>query len=169
MLEGGKQLKCKVNFPCILCKYDHLTHLFPRMEDASNFIAQGPAVFTNHLPNNQNMNLRIVDPGFASSGTQNHLEVAPSHGCINMVKASKVVTRAKDYCLSQPDLGNETSPHESHLQIENPMDKPTAPPRIPKGVLKRLGHNPNAQAIQNYLVFEDLSQTPCAMSAFEVL
>ena len=78
MLEGGKQLKCKVNFPCILCKDDHLTHLFPRMEDASSSIAQGP-------------------------------------------------------------------------------------------VLKRLGHNPNAQAIQNYLVFEDLSQTPCAMSAFEVL
>ena len=58
-------------------------------------------MLTNPLPNNQNMNLRIVDPGFASSGTQNPPEVAPGHGCINMVKASKVVTRAKDYGLSQ--------------------------------------------------------------------
>ena len=75
----------------------------------------------------------------------------------------------KDYDSSQPELGKDPSPPKSHLQIENPIDKPKAPPRIPKGVLKRLGHNPNAQAIQNYLVFEDLSQTPCAMSAFEVL
>ena len=112
---GGKQPKCKVNFPCILCKDDHLTHFFPRMEDASNFIAQGPAVFTNHLPNNQNMNLRIVDPGFASSGTQNPPEVSPGHGCINLVKASKVVTRVKDYGLSQPDLGKEPSPPKSPL------------------------------------------------------
>ena len=103
-------------------------------------------MFTNPLPNNQNMNLRIVDPGFASSGTQNPLEVAPSHGCINMVKASKVVTCAKYYGSSQPDLGKETSPPESRLQIENPTAKPEAPPRIPKGVLKCLGHNPNAQA-----------------------
>ena len=115
------------------------------------------------------MNLRIIYPCFASSGTQNPPEVSPGHSCINMVKASKVVTRAKYYCLSQPDLGNETSPHESHLQIENPTDKPEAPPRIPKGVLKLLSHNPNAQAAQNYLVVEDLSQNPCAMSAFEVL
>ena len=32
---GDKQPKCKVKFPCKLCKDDHLTHLCPRMEDAS--------------------------------------------------------------------------------------------------------------------------------------
>ena len=31
---GDKQPKCKVKFPCKLCKDDHLTHLCPRMEDA---------------------------------------------------------------------------------------------------------------------------------------
>ena len=61
-----------------------------------------------------------------------------------MVKDSKVVTRAKDYGFSQPDLGKELYPPESSLRIENPMDKPKAPPRIPKGFLKRLGHNPNS-------------------------
>ena len=49
------------------------------------------------------------------------------------------------------------------------MDKPEAQPRLPKGVLKHLGHNPNARAAQNYLVIKDLGQTPCAMSALEVL
>jgi hypothetical protein len=41
--------------------------------------------------------------------------------------------------------------------------------RIPKGAFKRTSHNPNARAAQNYSVVEDLSQTPCAMSALEVL
>ena len=36
---GDKQSKRKVNFPCKLCKDGHLTHLCPRMEDASRFIA----------------------------------------------------------------------------------------------------------------------------------
>ena len=44
------------------------------MENALKFIAQGPAVFTNPLPNNQNMNSRTIDPSCASSVTQNPLE-----------------------------------------------------------------------------------------------
>ena len=74
------------------------------------------------------------------------------------------MTRTKDYGSSQPDLGKEPSPPEIPLRIEKPTDKLEAPPRIPKGVLKRLGHNPNSRATQNYLVVEDLGQTPCAMS-----
>jgi hypothetical protein len=40
---------------------------------------------------------------------------------------------------------------------------------IPKGAFKKSSHNPNARATQNYSAVEDLSQTPCAMSALEVL
>ena len=29
---GDKQVKCKVKFPCKLCKDDHLTYLCPRMK-----------------------------------------------------------------------------------------------------------------------------------------
>ena len=75
----------------------------------------------------------------------------------------------KEYGSSQLDLGKEPSPPESPFRIENPMDKPEAPPRIPKGVLKRSGHNPNAWAAYNYSFVEDLGKTPCAMSALEVL
>ena len=109
------------------------------MEDALKFIAQGPAMFTNPLPNNQNMNSRTVDPGCASSGAQNPSEVAPGHGCINLVKATKVVTHVKDYGLSQPYLRKEPSPFESPLRIEKPTDKYKAPPRVPKGGLKAFG------------------------------
>ena len=90
-------------------------------------------------------------------------------GCINMVCAVKVVTHAKDYSLSQPNPGKEPDPPGTPLRIEKPADKPEAAPCIPKGVLKRLGHNPNARAAQNYSVVEDLGHTPCAMSSLEVL
>ena len=36
--EGDNHTKHKVKFPFNLCKEDHLTHLCPRMEDASSFI-----------------------------------------------------------------------------------------------------------------------------------
>ena len=55
------------------------------------------------------------------------------------------------------------------MRIENPSDKTEALPRIPKGVLKHLGHNPNARAAHNYSIIEDLGQTPCAMFSLEVL
>ena len=42
-------------------------------------------------------------------------------------------------------------------------------PKIPKGVFKKNLHNPNARAASNYSVIKDLAQTPCAMSALEVL
>ena len=88
---------------------------------------------------------------------------------INMVCTAKVVTHGKDYGSSQLDLGKKTSPPESPLRIENPIDKLGAPPCIPKGVLKHSGNNTNARATHNYLVVKDLGQTPCAMSVLEVL
>ena len=63
-----------------------------------------------------------------------------------MVHATKVVTHAKDYGSSQPDLRKESTPLGSPLHIENPVDKPEVSPHIPKGVLKHSGHNPNARA-----------------------
>ena len=79
---GDNNFKRKVKFPCKLCKDDHLTHLCPRMEDASRFIAQGLAVLSNPLPHNQNMNSRTHDQ---SSGDQDPLEASSGHGCINIV------------------------------------------------------------------------------------
>ena len=104
-----------MKFSCKCYKDDHLTHLFPHLEDASKFIAQGPAVFTNPLPNNQNMKSRTVDIGFSFGGTQNPLEAANGHDCINMVRVSKVMTHVKDYGSSQPNLGKEPSPPEIPL------------------------------------------------------
>jgi hypothetical protein len=51
----GKKEKRKVKFPCKLCKDDHLTHLCPKIEEASRLIMQQPVVLTNPFPHNQNM------------------------------------------------------------------------------------------------------------------
>ena len=67
-----------------------------------------------------------------------------AHGCINMVRAAKVVTRAKNYGSSQPSPCKEPDPPGTPLRIEKPADKPEAAPHIRKGVLKHSGHNPNA-------------------------
>ena len=40
---------------------------------------------------------------------------------------------------------------------------------ILKEALKKYFHNLNVRVTQNYSMVEDLSQTPCAMSALEVL
>ena len=52
------------------------------------------------------------------------------------------------------------------LTIEKPAE---IMPKIPKGVFKNTLQNPNARAAPKYSIVEDLAQTPCEMSALEVL
>ena len=125
-------------------------------------------MLTNPLPHNQNINSRTHDPHCVLGGDQNPPKSSTSHCCINKMRATKVVTHVKYYGSSQSDIGKEPAPPESPLRIENPMDKPEIAPCIPKGVLKRSGHNPNARVTQNYSVVENLGHTR-AMSALEVL
>ena len=63
--------------------------------------------------------------------------------------------------------GKEAENQPLPLQIEKTLGKTMT--RIPKGAFKKASHNPNVRAAQNYSVVEDLSQTPCVMSALEVL
>ena len=78
------------------------------------------------------------------SGADQDPSEGSGHGCINMVRAAKVVTHAKDYGSSQPIPGKDPDPPGSPLHIDKPMDKLEAAPRIPKEVLNRSSHNPNA-------------------------
>ena len=96
-------------------------------------------MLTNPLPHNQNMNSRTHDPHSVSGGDQDPSEASIGHVCINMVRATKVVTRVKDYGSSQRNLGKELAPLRIPLHIENPMDKPEVASHIPKAVLKHLG------------------------------
>ena len=92
------------------------------------------------------MNSRTHD----QSGGDQDLPERSGHGCINMVRATKVVTRAKDYGSSQPNPRKEPDPPGTPLHIEKHVDKLEFARHIPKRVLKHSGHNPNARATQNY-------------------
>jgi hypothetical protein len=79
-----------------------------------------------------------------------------------------ISTRAHDY--SKPitfEKGKEVDLPSLPLQIEKPLGETMT--HIPKGAFKKSSHNPNARAAHNYSMVEDLSQTPCVMSALEVL
>jgi hypothetical protein len=102
----------------------------------------------------------------ASSRSQNSLAHDGGHICINMVRyVIDVATQSHNYGSLQTIIGPKPPPLETPLHI----DKPDPLPHIPKGVLKRSSHNPNARATQNYSIVKDLGQTPCVMSALEVL
>ena len=49
--DGGKKEKKKVKFPCKLCHEDHLTHLYPLMEQAQKLLkGQQPVVLKDPFP-----------------------------------------------------------------------------------------------------------------------
>jgi hypothetical protein len=93
----------------------------------------------------------------------------PSSANVYMVRGDSFIsTRAHDYSKpSTSKKGKEGDVPFLPLQIEKMLGETMT--CIPKGAFKKDSHNPNTRAAQNYFVVEDLSQTPCAMSALEVL
>jgi hypothetical protein len=93
----------------------------------------------------------------------------PTSTNIYMVRGDTFIsTRAHDYSKpSTSEKGKEDQIPSLPLQIENMLGETMT--RIPKGAFKNDSHNPNARDTHNYSVVEDLSQTPCVMSALEVL
>jgi hypothetical protein len=88
---------------------------------------------------------------------------------IYMVKGDAFLS-TREHAYSQPstsEKGKEAELPSLSLQIEKTLGETMT--CIPNGAFKNASHNPNARAAHNYSVVEDLSQTPCAMYALEVL
>ena len=84
-----------------------------------------------------------------------------------MVRSSNLLqTRNKNYEKETSDKGKFIGETSNPLTIEKPAE---TMPKIPKGVSRKTLHNPNARDASNYSMVEDLVQTPCVMSALEVL
>jgi hypothetical protein len=166
--EGATE-KRKARYPCNLCAEDHPTHLCPRLAEAQKFVTQHQqAVLTNPFQHGQNLT-----QASASTEKGSHENCPPQNASssanVYMMKSDAfIATRAHDYSNSSAsDKGKEAEIPSLPLQIEKTLGETMT--RIPKGAFKRASHNLNARAAQNYSVVEDLSQTPCAMSALEVL
>ena len=80
---------------------------------------------------------------------------------------ANVTTRSRDYGEGETSKGKSVPETNNPLHIERPPVETI--PRVPKGSAKRTTINPNIRAAQNYSIVEDLAQSPCAMSALEVL
>jgi hypothetical protein len=167
-VEEGKKERRKVKFPCKLCTNDQLAHLCPKLVESTRLLSLPPVMLMNPFPHNQHMALSSSNARNAIGGSQNSSLQDNDCLCTNMVDVKvHVATRSRDYSSSQaiPSRESPPPPPEMTLQIE----KLEPLPRIPKGVLKRSTHNPNARTTHNYSIVEDLGQTPCAMLALEVL
>jgi hypothetical protein len=157
-----------VKFPYKICIDDQLTHLCPKLAEDVRILSQSPTMLMNPFPHNQHLASSSSNTRNADGGGKNHQLQDGDRLCINMVDEKiDVATRSRDYNYKQTNPGLESRPPspERTLQVE----KPNPPPHIPKGVLKHSTHNPNARVTHNYSIVEDLGQTPCAMSALEVL
>jgi hypothetical protein len=148
---------------------DHPTHLCPRLAEAQKFVTQQQqAVLTNPFQHGQNLTQASTS---AEGGSQETCPPPnnPSSANVYMVRGDAfIMTRAHDYSKpSASEKGKEAELPSLPLQIEKMLGETMT--CIPKGAFKKYSHNPNARAAQNYSVVEDLSQTPCAMSALEVL
>ena len=78
-----------------------------------------------------------------------------------------ITTRSRDYGEAETSKAKGAPDATEPLHIMRPTIEPI--PRMPKAYTKRTTINPNARAAQNYSIVEDLAQSPCAMSALEVL
>jgi hypothetical protein len=125
-------------------------------------------MLTNPFQHGQNLTQASTS---AEVGSQENCPPPNNSSSVNiyMVKSNAFrKTRAHDYRKpSVPKKGKESKIPSLLLQIKKTLGETMK--RIPKGAFKRASHNPNARAAHNYSVVEDLSQTPCAMSALEVL
>jgi hypothetical protein len=123
-----------------------------------------------HPPLSINKNLTQASTS-AEGGSQETCPPPNNSSSMNvyMVRGDALImTRAHDYSKpSTSEKGKEAEIPSLPLQIEKTLGETMT--CIPKGEFKKASHNPNARATQNYSVVEDLSQTPCAMSALEVL
>jgi hypothetical protein len=166
--EGTTERK-KARYPCNLCVEDHPTHLCPLLAEAQKFVTQQQqAVLTNPFQHGKNLTQASAS---TEGGSQENYPPPNNPSSMNtyMVKSDAfITTRAHDYSKpSTSEKGKEAEIPSLPLQIEKTLGETIT--RIPKGAFKRASHNPNARAAQNYSVVEDLSQTPYAMSALEVL
>jgi hypothetical protein len=148
---------------------DHPTHLCPRLLEDQKFVMQKwQAVLTNPFQHGKNLTQASAS---TEGGNQEPCPPPNNPASMNvyMVRGDSFIsTRVHDYSKpSTSEKGKEADLPSLPLQIEKTLGETMT--HIPKGAFKKASHNPNLRAAQNYSVVEDLSQTPCAMFALEVL
>jgi hypothetical protein len=115
--EGNKE-KCNVKFPCKLCIDDHLTHLCPKLVEATRLLNLPPAMLMNLFPHNQHLASSSLNVKNASGGSQNPPPQDGDHVCINMVDEKiDIATRSRDYGSSKASTSLEAPPPPLEMKL----------------------------------------------------
>lgn len=180
----GKQPQWKQKFPCLICGDDHYTQYCPHHDEVAKIFKGNsqPVVLTQPFPQQQSLVAQTPNPGGYSN--QSHDEASAS-AHIYMFNGINLTTRATTYDTpikpDKPKTTNGSSPNPlpssvsppsasppyGPLQIEKPSFNSILHP--PKSTIWKSTFNPSLRAAQNYNIVEYLAQSPCAMSALEVL
>jgi hypothetical protein len=148
---------------------DHPTHQCPRLVKAQKLLSQQQlVVLTNPFQHGKNLTQASTRMEGCSQGPPSSVSNPSSVNVYMMKGDAYILTRTHDYSkTSTSEKGIEDKIPSLPLQIEKTLCQTMT--HIPKCAYKKASHKQNARATQNYFVVEDLSQTPCAMSALGVL
>jgi hypothetical protein len=125
-------------------------------------------MLTNPFPHGKNLTQASLSMEGGSQGPPMSSSNPTSTNVYMMKGSVDIMTRIRDYGMRNTyEKGKEAKNPHLPLHIEKTLGETMT--HIPKGAFNKYSHNPNARAAQNYSVVEDLSQTPCAMLALEVL
>jgi hypothetical protein len=125
-------------------------------------------MLTNPFPHGKNLTQASSSAKGGSQGPPPYLSNLVSANVYMMKGSIDITTRTRDYRMpNTSEKGKESENTHLPLQIEKMLGETMT--FIPQGTFNNASHNPNTRATQNYSVVEDFSQTPCALSALEVL
>jgi len=158
--------KCKPCYPCLICEGEHFTRDCPHRAEVAKIVkgSQTPIVLKDPFPSQDNKMI----------GSSSNASEEP----IMMMSHVRIATQSQDYGSKSPIGGKEPESSNSNpstlvpgsdpLQIEKPNPHLEIKPPA-KGILRKSAFNPHARAAQNYNIVEDLTISPSAMLALEVL
>ena len=158
--------KRKPCYLCLFCDEENFTRDCPHRAEVAKIVkgSKMPVVLKDPFPSQDSKMI-----GSSSNASKEH---------IMMMSHVRIATRLQDYGSKSPVGGKEadscnsnpstSTPGSDPLQIEKPNpDLVIKPPA--KGILRKSAFNPHARVAQNYNIVEDLTISPSAMSALEVL
>ena len=142
---------------------------------------QPPLVLQNPLPTQGVVNTQPLAPPQANAPTQQLITyTAPDQPMLDsgthhllMMSSDEInlQTRRNQYGSTPeaPPADTPTNAHPTDQALRIPPPPLDGAPRVPRFPLHRINSNPNARAVSNYNIVDDLAQSPAAMSALEVL
>jgi hypothetical protein len=130
-----------------------------------------PAVLQNPIPHQGVVNTQQDAQCPPPQVGQYHNPNNPAERTILLTSEEEILlqTQNRQYPAESTSTSPETNPTPAAPPLVIPRPSTEPPLHIPRIPLHRNVHNPQARAAQNYILVDDLVQSPAAMSVLKVL